>query len=430
MKVAVVGLGFAGLRTAALLERAGVEVELFEARGRPGGRMHCVDEGEGVVYEAGGEWIDADHHRVLKLLKDFGLEPDSRANWPQRLVYRGKHTTEHLVWNDALEDDLRVEAVARELCRGMRNPPWDNVDFAELDQRRLDDFLRENTNSERGYWWVNAKYRSDEGDDLDRIGLLGWLSGYLNYIEREGHEMSAYRIPGGSRNLCERMVANLKAEPQFGAVLHRVRQNGDGVRLIFEDGMTDVDKVVLTLPPRCLERVVFEPALSVSKRCAVEACGISRAVKISWHFDEPWWRNQDWGGSMLCDGPLQQTWDSSMGEAAVLTAYVCGEDAVKWSSLGDPVAAGIYELAQMFPVCRDHFVRGWFHDWINDPYSRGAFSHLPPGYVLEHMCHISPAEGRVFFAGEHTSLWVGFLEGALESAERVVREVVAGGAGG
>jgi monoamine oxidase len=40
------------------------------------------------------------------------------------------------------------------------------------------------------------------------------------------------------------------------------------------------------------------------------------------------------------------------------------------------------------------------------------------------MAHIAPAEQRIFFAGEHTSSWVGFLEGALESAERVVREVI------
>jgi monoamine oxidase len=127
---------------------------------------------------------------------------------------------------------------------------------------------------------------------------------------------------------------------------------------------------------------------------------------------------------MLCDGPLQQTWDASLGEAPVLAAYVCGEEAVRWGELGDPVAAGLYELGKIFPDAPAHFVRGWFHNWVKDPFSRGGFSHLTPGYVIEHMAHMAPPEGRIFFAGEHTSLWIGFLEGALESAERVVREVV------
>src|SRR5579859_4662270 len=108
MRVGVVGLGFAGLRAAALLERAGVEVELFEARTRPGGRMHCVHDKDEPLYEAGGEWIDADHHRALKLIRDHGLEPAAQTNWPQLLVHHGKRTVEHLVWSDALEDDLRV----------------------------------------------------------------------------------------------------------------------------------------------------------------------------------------------------------------------------------------------------------------------------------------------------------------------------------
>ncbi|AIE84835.1 flavin monoamine oxidase family protein [Fimbriimonas ginsengisoli] len=424
MTVGIVGLGAAGLRTAMLLERAGVTVRLFEARYRPGGRMFTADEGNGAVYEAGGEWIDADHLRCLDLMGEFGLEPNEPVDWPRKLVHKGKECTDVTLWNDALEDDLRVEAAAREFCSNLREPPWENLQAKELDRQVLGDFLREHTSSERGLWWVTAKYRSDEGDDPDRIGLLGWLSGYLHYMDREGEEMSAYRFPGGASRLFERMIGTLKAEPVYGAVLHRVRQDASGVTLIFENGEARVDRVILTLPPPALERVVFEPAISVEKRCAVEACRMSRAIKIVWEFDRPWWEEAGWGGSMLCDGPLQQTWDASGADAPVLSAYICGDRAVEWSRLGDPVRAGVYELSLLFPQAAKSFQRGWIHDWVNDPYAQGAFSHLAPEYVLEHMRYIAPAEGRVHFAGEHTAMWTGFIEGALESAERVVEEII------
>ncbi len=418
------GLGAAGLRTAMLLERAGAEVELFEARGRPGGRLHGADEGNGALYEAGGEWIDSDHHRVLGLLREFGLEPEPRGAWPSKVVHKGREVREDLLWSDALEDDLRVEGAARDMCRGLREPPWENEHADELDEQNLADFLREQTQSERGLWWVTARTRSDEGDDPERIGLLGWLAGYLHYLDREGDVMSAFRIPGGSRSLCERVLGGLRAEAHFGRELRRVRQDAGGVTLGFESGQTRVDKVVLTLPPPCLERVIFEPALSVGKRCAVEACRMSRAVKIVWQFDRAWWHEGGWGGSLLCDGPLQQTWDAALGEAPLLCAYICGDEAAKWLAAGDPVRQGLYELSLLFPPAAKTFERGWFHDWVADPYCRGAFSHLAPGYVLEHMPHIAPPEGRVHFAGEHTALWTGFIEGALESAERVVMEVL------
>ena len=424
MRIGVVGMGMAGLRAALLLERAGHEVFGFEARSRPGGRVHTVEPEPGVVYDAGGEWIDADHHRCLGLLREFGLEAAPAGNWPRRLVYEGRTTTDDLVWNDALEDDLRVEAAAREICRGLRLPIWENPGARELDDATLADFIRENTTSERGRWWVSAKLRSDEGDDLDRVGLLGWLAGTMLYLDREGDEMSAYRFPGGAGRLVERMAAALKGPVEYGRALERVRQNGDGVILAFEDGgEARLDRVVVTLPPRPLERVVFDPALGVGKRCAVEACGVGRSVKMAWHFDRAWWKDEEWGGAMLCDGPLQQTWDASMGEEAVLMAYINGEEAARWAGLGDPVAAGLYELSQLSPRAKEHFKGGWFHDWIGDPYSRGGFSHLAPGYALDHLQHIAPPETRVHFAGEHASRWVGFIEGALESAERVVDEI-------
>ncbi|HVT13255.1 MAG TPA: NAD(P)/FAD-dependent oxidoreductase [Fimbriimonadaceae bacterium] len=424
MKVGVVGLGISGLRAAMLLEKYGATVELFEARGRPGGRLHTIDEGGGAVYEAGGEWIDADHARCLGLLEEFNLEPMSRGSWPGKVVYHGKHRTEADLWSDALEDDLRVEAAARELCRNLTQPPWRNQEAKHLDGQTLSGFIRELATSERGHWWVTAKYRSDEGDDLDQVGLLGWLAGYLNYLDRDGDVMSAYRVPGGWRHLCERMLSRLHAEAHFGRVLQRVRQDAGGVTLVFEDGQTHVDQVVLTLPPPALERVVFEPALTCPKRCAIEACRMGRSVKICWEFEEGWWQDQGWGGSMMCDGPIQQIWDGSMSEAPILTAYICGSDAAKWAALGDPVRAGIYELSQILPEAAKTFKRGWYHDWVTDPYCQGSFSHLAPGYVLEHMEHIATPIDRIHFAGEHTSQWTGFIEGALESAERVVPEVL------
>ena len=424
MKVGIVGMGAAGLRAAMLLKEAGAETELFEARHRPGGRLHTIDEGFGAVFEGGGEWIDSDHHRVIELLKRFGHEPLQNQEWPGKVVYGGKHTTEALLWSDALEDELRVEAAALEHCRDLYEPAWSNTQHAEWDAMNVAMFLANHTTTERGRWWVTANVRSDEGDDLSRIGMLGWLSGYLKYVDRDNDVASAFRIPGGARTLYQGMADTLCSEIRYGSVLRRVHQDASGVRLMFNDAEARVDRVILTLPPPCLEQVVFEPAMSVYKRCAVEACEMSRAIKISWEFESPWWKDQGWGGSMKCEGPIQQTWDASLGDAHILTAYVCGQSATEWAGLEDPVRAGVHELALLVPQAASTFKRGWMQDWLNDPYARGAFSHLAPGYVLEHMEHISTPEGRIHFAGEHCASWTGFIEGALESAEHVVPEVL------
>lgn len=423
MKVAVVGLGAAGLRAAMLLADAGAELELYEARDRLGGRLHTADLPGGVRYDAGGEWLDSDHRRALDLCARLDLSPEPTGFWPGQVVFEGQRSTEDVLWNDALEDDLRVEAAARELCRNLTNPPWRNTRHGSLDLRTLDEFLIEQCTSKRGLWWLRAKSRSDEGEDPERISLLGWLCGTLNYLDRDPAAMSAFRIPGGAEQMCHRM-ANALPEPHFGWSLRHVRTTPGGVHLEFDEGSTTVERVILTLPPPALERVVFDPPMAVSKRCAIEACGMSRAIKIAWEFDSRWWVDEGWNGRMLCDRPIQQTWDAGRGEAPVLCAYIGGSEAAAWASNTQAVAQSLASLASIFPAAQEHFVRGWLHAWPSDPFAGGAFSHLAPGYALEHMEHIGSAEGRVHFAGEHTALLTGYIEGALESAERVAKEVM------
>jgi uncharacterized protein with NAD-binding domain and iron-sulfur cluster len=41
------------------------------------------------------------------------------------------------------------------------------------------------------------------------------------------------------------------------------------------------------------------------------------------------------------------------------------------------------------------------------------------------MPEIARPEGRIHFAGEHTSSWMGWMEGALLSGERAAQEVIA-----
>jgi monoamine oxidase len=425
MKIAVVGLGAAGLRACMLLEQAGYEVTGFEARDRLGGRLYTVVNPEGGRYEAGGEWIDADHRRVLGLLAELGLEAHDRPSGSRRVSWRDSVCDEELLWSDVIDDAARFHEAVRRQCRGLSLPPWRNVSATELDEATVDRFIAENCRSERGRWYLNAVARSDEGEEPARVGLLGWLCGQLHYMDRGGGEMSSCRFPGGAGNVCNRIAQRLRADLRLNCYLRRVHQEGSQVMLDFDGFSESFDRVILTLPPRSLETVVFEPALPPQARCAQEACAMGRIIKLVWQFKEAWWRTEGWSGSLLTDGPLQQLWDGSLGETPTLTAYICGDEADRWAALGDPVRAGLFELGQMHSAAPDLFLDGRMHHWHGDPLAGGGFSYLAPGYVLGHMEAIAHHHHRVHFAGEHTANWSGFIEGALESAERAVHEIEA-----
>ena len=55
----------------------------------------------------------------------------------------------------------------------------------------------------------------------------------------------------------------------------------------------------------------------------------------------------------------------------------------------------------------------------------GAYIDYRPGQMIRHFKHIAASEGRIHFAGEHTSKMYASMEGAMESGKRVVREIYA-----
>lgn len=424
MRIGVVGAGIAGLRTALLLQEAGLDVQVFEARDRVGGRLHTVPVAGGGFYEAGGEWIDKDHARCMALLEEFGMQAEPSHAWPGIVVCQGDIQQEDSLWPDAEQDAEGVHDAAVQYCRQMREPAWENTHLAGLDQQSLDEFLDLHCLSPRGRWWLEAVQRSDEGDDSSSVGLLGWLAGYRMYLSREEGDMSICRFPGGAGAFCQLMAGRLRRPVLTSHRLRSAALKEDIVELWFDGEMAFCDRAVFTIPPKGLLEIDFGDDLEAEKEIAWEVIGSSRAIKVALEFSEPWWEARGWTGRIMSDLPFQQCWASGREGAHVLTAYIGGDEAERVTARQDPVRSVLRAISEVAPEAEAAFKRGQVHDWITDPWSKGAFSHLAPGAVMAAMPHLSSPSGRAHFAGESTAEWIGTIEGALESAERAAKEVL------
>lgn len=422
MRVGVVGTGLAGLTAAYELERMGFSVVMLETRRRVGGRLQTVAEGD-YLFEAGGEWIDAEHSRIVELAREFGIKADPAPPGPGRVFIDGEWSDEETLWPDVLADVERVESEAERLAREIGDAPWENPPLVELDQRTVHDFFVSMDLSPRGMKWLNAKYRSDEGEDLDRVSFLGWLWTYRNYLGRPKGAMSALRLAGGMQGLCAQIAARIQGPIWTGATLRRVCQVSNKAYLQFEDGEVAVDRAVLAIPPRTVARVSFDPDLPLDRMRVFERLPMARAAKICWRFLEPWWQKRGWNGRMITDTRIQQTWDGSRSERPVLSAYITGSQAVEFSVSFEPVADGVECLFRIFPEARKTYVGGAFFEWSTDPHAVGAFPSIPPGGVFGMLGSLRLPFERVHFAGDHTAQWFGFAEGAVESGLRVAQEV-------
>ena len=86
---------------------------------------------------------------------------------------------------------------------------------------------------------------------------------------------------------------------------------------------------------------------------------------------------------------------------------------------GRGVERSLEALCTVLPRARAHCLEGRVVDWRRQPYAGGGFPFVPVGVRRQ----ATPAAGPVRFAGDWTANWMGFVEGALESAERVVAEI-------
>jgi monoamine oxidase len=86
------------------------------------------------------------------------------------------------------------------------------------------------------------------------------------------------------------------------------------------------------------------------------------------------------------------------------------------------VKAALAEAGKIFPEIAASYDGGISKAWGLDPWQRGAFALHTPGQI-HYIDTLARPEGRIHFAGEHTSPWTGWMQGALESARRAVHEI-------
>jgi monoamine oxidase len=176
------------------------------------------------------------------------------------------------------------------------------------------------------------------------------------------------------------------------------------------------------------DRRIFDDArLSAAKQRAIREQHYSRTVKVFLQTRTRFWLKDNWSGFAETDLPIERlTPDPGVdpGSRGALAAYPIGAYTATLEKMSEDerVTAAREQAMQIFPELRTQYEGGMSHCWGLDPWQRGAFALHTPGQI-RFLDTLATVEGRIHFAGEHTSPWTGWMQGALESARRVVREI-------
>ena len=439
--VVVVGAGLAGLRAAEVLRKAGAPVVVLEARSRPGGRVYTIRTpfAEGLYAEAGAIRIPPLHETVVQLAKDYGLNlvPFESFNG-SALVTIGSVTAKipdelkRATATLTLKPDEDGQTQAALLKRYVTDLP---ADIGEL--KPAADAYERWRSYDQVTWpdWLRSRGVSD---DAVRLMTVGGDSRELSalYVLRQfallQNVNQFYKIHGGMDQLPRAMARSLGAIVRYNAALVGIDQSDGAARLEYvERGRKKAvraSRVILTVPFAALRTIDIRPRFSEQKARAIAELPYFPATRLLFQCRTSFWQQQGLSGTARSDAPAEM-WDCTYdleGTRGILGATVGGEIGRKVAEMSRAraMAYGLDVVGRTFPAVRTSFQTGSVYRWVRDAWAGGAFAVFHPGQMSTLMPEMAKPEGRVHFAGEHTSTWMGWMQGAIESGERAAAEVL------
>lgn len=442
----IIGAGLAGLSAAYELSQAGHDVTVLEARTRPGGRVYTMRGpfADGLYAEAGATNVFDVHNWTIKYAGLFGvaldpatvptgasifhvngkrivIKPNTPVDWPVQLRADEQGLTRGQLWNKY------VAPVLKEIG-DPEAPDWPPASLKKYDESSFTQFLRDRGASPGAISILRLGLADQLGEGADATSALDVLREALP----RSLEKQLYVIRGGSDSLPNAMAAKLNSMIRYGCAVVRVEQDDHGARVVYSQSGSNENitcqYVICAIPFSVLRNVNFSPPVSREKQQAIDHLGNTSVVRVFLQARQRFWPEQGLSGAATTDLPIMTAYDKTFylpGKRGLLEAYIAGERARKLAAMTDDerLRFTVSQIEMVHPDIRRHFEGGASVCWDNEQWSRGAYAWFRPGEMTSLLRHIASPEGRIHFAGDHTSPAPGWMNGAFQSGNRVAREV-------
>ena len=431
--VVVAGAGLAGLSAAHDLRAMGADVTVIDARDRVGGRVWTIRDGfaERQHGEAGGDLIDEEQHEIRTIAEELGLKLTRILRGGFAYVRADGLGKPKIARRDASRGWMRIAKELQGMVRPYRlaEQRWDSPIAAGLarqsvaswlDRVNADEELRATAYGLRGFFLADP-------DELSLIALID------QFAAEDGPAPGAlYRLDGGNDRLATALAAPLGDRLHLNTEVVAVSHRGRSVRVSIKNrralSQITCDYAVLALPATTLRRIPFMPSLPAQQHDAIANLKYGRATKTLLQFSKRFWRVPGQPRAFGSPLPVGAVWDGNeeqRGAPGILALLAGGSasDAMQ-AIVAKEGTQGLAQALDWLGSKRAELGASRQIVWEQDPFARGGYAYFDPTYDPSLRAWLARPCGRLFFAGEHTSIkWQGYMNGAVESGRRAAAEI-------
>ncbi|MDJ0420949.1 flavin monoamine oxidase family protein [Dietzia kunjamensis] len=439
--IVVVGAGIAGLVAARELTRAGLEVLVLEARDRVGGRLLNADLPDGSPIDVGGQWVGPTQHRIHELIRELGLETFPTHTAGRHIAELGGTRSEYTgaiphIDPRTLADIVRARSRLDRMAAAIPpDEPWRAADAERLDSQTFETWLRRAARTRRGRAYfrsVTEAVFAAGPEDLSALwaGFYIGAAGGLDALIDTAGGAQQDRVVGGAQAIALAVARELGERVVLDSPVIGIEWSDAGAHVRSHRGVVSARHVVIAVPPPLASRISYSPGVPGDRDQLVQRMPMGRVIKINVVYPEPFWRTDGWSGQANSTSrPLGTVFDNTPHEGGpgVLVGFLEGRhaDAGARMTAEDRHALVLEDLAGYYgPRARDPLAV-IDHDWAGEEYSRGCYgAFATPGTLTRFGENLRRPVGPLHWAGTETATeWAGYMDGAVESGQRVAAEI-------
>jgi monoamine oxidase len=393
--VLIVGAGAAGLAAWRRLHSAGLEVTVVEARERIGGRI-LTDHSTPTPVELGAEFVHGKSKALWPLLEKAGLR-----------VIEG--SDRHLISDkDSLHPNADFWAIIEKVNGQIE--PGRELPYAQ--------FLTAAKASALEKRIANSYVEGFNAARSELISTTAVTLGDRAAATIEGQRQ--FRVKLGYDSVIEWFATGLPRETlHLRTVVRQIRWRKQRVEVRAETPSGEVvfsaARLIVTVPLGVLKApsgtpgtIQFIPSIP-QKEAALESLEMGHVAKIMVCFKQRFWEtNGPFGFASSFDEEVPTWWTQEPTTSNVLTGWAGGPPGEKLVLLSNQelLSRAFGSLSRIFAKpkswlqeCADKI---FYHNWSDDPFSRGAYSYPKLGGLKAARFLAQPTNGTIFFAGEAT----------------------------